>query len=77
MDPMPSGDARAGQEGAGATELGAGGAAEGGDFGRAGAVLPAGATAAGEAFGRARSRAEAAMHPAAAVGQGGLAAFAA
>ena len=78
MNPMPSGGpGDAGAEGAGAAGLEAAFAQEGADRGRARAVLPAGATAAGEAFGRARSRAEAAMHPAATVGHGGLAAGAA
>ena len=77
MDPMPSGRTRLGQNGAGAAELGAGGAAQGHDFGRAGTVLPAGVAAAGETGGRARSGAEAAMEAAAAVGHGGLAAGAA
>ena len=78
MNPMPSGGpGDAGAEGAGAAGLAAGFAQEGADCGGAGAVLPAGPAAAGEAFGRARSRAEAAMHPAAAVPHGRLAAGAA
>jgi hypothetical protein len=75
---MPSGKTReAGVQSAGTAELEAGLAQEDAGLGRAGAVLPTGAAAAGEALGRARSGAEAAMHPAATVGHGGLAAFAA
>ena len=74
---MPSGEAGFGQDGADAAELGACGAAEGNDLGRAGAVFPAGAAAAGETLGGTRSRAEAAVQTAAAVGHGRLAARAA
>jgi hypothetical protein len=77
MEPMPSGDSRAREDGADPAELGAGGAAEGGDLGRAGAVLPAGAAAAGEARRGPRSGAEAAMEAATAIGHRGLAAAAA
>src|SRR5882724_1656646 len=72
MNPMPSGDAHADEDGADAAELGAGGTAEGRDLGRAGAVLPAGAAAAGQAGGGARPGAEAAMEAAAAVTHGRL-----
>src|SRR5882724_7508587 len=78
-DPMPSGDA-GGQlacEGAEAAG-GVGGARAERDMGAGAAAMdePGGA-AAREALGRARTGAEAAMHPAAAVGHGRLAAAAA
>ena len=62
------------QHGADARDLHADGVAERGDGGRAGAMLAAGAAAAGETLRSARSRAEAAVESAAAVGHGGLAA---
>ena len=75
---MPSGGgAHEGDGGAQAEELGAAGAAQRRHLDRAQAVDPAGAAATGETLQRTRAGAEAAMHPAAAVAHGGLAAGAA
>jgi hypothetical protein len=78
MNPMPSGAAaHRGHKRLDAATVGAGGGAELTDVGGVAAVGEAGAARAGEAFGRARTGAEAAMHPAAAVRHGRLAAGAA
>jgi hypothetical protein len=78
MDPMPSGaGAHQGDEGADAATMGAGFGPEFADVGGVAAMGEAGAARAGETLGRARPGAEAAMHPAAAVAHGRLAAGAA
>jgi hypothetical protein len=78
MDPMPSGAAaHQGGQGEDAAVVGAGGDPEGADVGRVAAVGEPGAAAALAALGRARAGAQAAMHPAAAVLHGRLAAGAA
>src|SRR5580765_1418478 len=78
MDPMPSGAAaHQGGQGVDAAVVCAGGDTEGADLGRVAAMSEAGAAATLAALGRARAGAQAAMHPAAAVLHGRLAAGAA
>jgi hypothetical protein len=75
MDPMPSGAAaHQGDESADAAAVGAGLGPERADVGGIAAMSPAGAAAALAALGRARAGAEPAMHAAAAVRHGRLAA---
>lgn len=73
---MPSGaaDLQRGKERVHAAAIGGAGAAQGDHLGRMEAVDAAGSGAAGAAFGRARAGAEPAMHPAAPVPHGRLAA---
>jgi hypothetical protein len=78
MDPMPSGAVtHQGSQGADAAVPGAGGGAEGPDMGRVAAMGEARAAAPLAAPGGARAGAQAAMHPAAAIAHGRLAAGAA
>jgi hypothetical protein len=79
MDPMPSGRAglQRADERVHVAATGSAGSAQGHHLGRIKAMGEAGAAAALAAFGRARAGAEAAMHPAAAVLHGRLAAGAA